>query len=198
MGKKVMISTIYKGEVVPIAVHKLGPDKLILLDAEDRKDTREVAIKKLKEQYKGLMKVESVKTSSYDIVELASKVASMIDKEHAEGNTVVVHVTESRKIQAIGAMFGAYLRRDKVEGIYYFIEETPGAFVKLPMLDMFISETKMKMLKEIEKGKANAKDLAEKLDVHISLIYANFKEMQKEGLLDDKLKITEAGRLRMV
>ncbi|MCX6706717.1 MAG: DUF6293 family protein [Candidatus Woesearchaeota archaeon] len=195
--KKVMISTIYEGNVVPIAVHKLGPDKLILLDAEDRKDTRERAINSLKEKYKGIVEVSAVKTSSYDIVKIASDVASIIDSESAKGNSVMLHITESRKIQSIGAMFGAYLRKEKVDGIYYFIQET-GEPMKLPVLDLKLNETKMKMMKEIMKGQTNAKELASKLDVHLSLIYANFKEMQKEGLLDDDLKITEAGRLRMV
>src|SRR3989344_2830269 len=171
MSKKVMISTIYEGNVVPIAVHKLGPDKLILLDAEDRKDTREKAINSLKDKYKGVIEVSAVKTSSYDIVKIASDVVSIIDGESAKGNSIMLHITESRKIQSIGAMFGAYLRKDKVEGIYYFIQET-GEPMKLPILDLKLNDTKMKMLDEINKGNINAKELAKKLDVHLSLIYA--------------------------
>ena len=197
MPKKVMISTIYEGNVVPIAVHKLSPDKLILLEAEDRKETRKDAISKLKEKYKGIIEVSAFKIPSYDVVKLASTVASIIDDEYSKGNTIFVHITESRKIQAIGAMFGAYLRKNKVEGIYYFIQET-GEPMKLPLLDMTLSDTKLKMLKGIEKSGINAKDQANKLGVHLSLIYANLKSMQRDGLLDDKLKITENGRLRMI
>lgn len=195
---KVMISTVYEGKVVPLAVHKLGPDKLILLNAtDDRNDTREKAIKKLKEQYKGIIKVEAVKTSSYDVVKIATDVASIIDKESAEGNSVIVHATESRKIQAIGAMIGAYRRNAKVDGIYYMVQET-GDAMKLPLFDIELPETKKKMLQLMSKGNMKAKSLSEKLDVHISLIYANFKEMQKEGMLDDDLKITDGGRVRLV
>ena len=70
--------------------------------------------------------------------------------------------------------------------------------MKLPLLDMTLSDTKLKMLKGIEKSGINAKDQANKLGVHLSLIYANLKSMQRDGLLDDKLKITENGRLRMI
>ncbi len=194
MGK-VMISTVYEGQVVPKAVHKLGPDKLILLNADDRQDTRKKAIKKLREQYKGIMDVETVDVSAYGLVEIASAVASAIDSE--AGNEVYVHITESRKIQSIGAMYGAFMRKQKVEGVYYIVEET-GEMLQLPMLDLKINDTKRRMLEEIGKGNTNAKELAGKLGVHLSLIYANFKEMQKEGLLTEALNITEAGRLRVV
>ena len=198
---KVMISTVYKGVAVPKAIHLLSPEKVILLDADEtdsrRNEERKKGITLIKDKFGDFVKISVIKTSLYDLVKITKDVAKIIDDESEKGNEVYVNITESRKTQSIGTMYGAYVRKDKVRGIYYITEEEQR-LISLPVIDIKLKGTKEKLIVLIESGMTKAKDLAEKLDVHISLIYANFKEMQKEGLLDDNLQVTEAGRLRVV
>lgn len=198
---KVMISTVYKGVAVPKAIHLLSPDKVILLDADEtdskRNEERKKGIKLIKEKFGDLVEISVIKTSVYDLVKITADVAGEIDKEFEQENEVYIHITESRKTQSIGTMYGAYMRKDKVKGIYYITEEEQK-LISLPIIDIKLKGTKEKLILLIDGGMTKAKDLAEKLNVHISLIYANFKEMQKDGLLDDDLHVTEAGRLRVV
>jgi len=201
MGQKVLISTVYKGVAVPRAIHMLSPDTVILLDADEtdkkRNEERKKGIKMIKEKFRNIVEISVIKTSVYDLAKITKDVAKIIDDETANGNEVTVHITESRKTQSIGTMYGAYVRKNKVKGAYYITEEEQR-LISLPMIDIKLTGTKEKLIKLIDSGMTKAKDLAEKLDVHISLVYANFKEMQKDGLLDDELKVTEAGRLRVV
>src|SRR3989344_7122121 len=179
---KVIISTLYEGKAVKVAINKLSPDKIILLADEPIDKTKEKSIKELKDFFKGILIIEILKTSVYDIAEIVEKVAKKIDEESKEDSEIIIHITEGRKITSLGLLFGGFLRKDKVKGAYYITEEN-NTILSLPLISFSLGETKKEILKQIEKGNGAAKDLKEKLEVNQSGVYQHLQELKKEGYI---------------
>ena len=98
------------------AANRLGPDKLILLTDKKAIEEQTKSLKLIKESLGRVISVEEVKTSVYDIVEVAEKCVEIIDSQSKE-DTIYVNVTSGRKTKAMGLLYGAYARIDRVKKI---------------------------------------------------------------------------------
>ena len=164
MPLKTLISTIYEGEATNAAIIKFSPDKVILIGVDksdpERKSNLKKSIDSLKSRYKTL-KFEVLDTSVYEIPKIVNDVCKAIDKEHSAGNEVVLHISEGRKTQSLGALFAAYIKKDKVKGAYYLIQETNQALA-MPLLDFKLSATKTQILREAASGNKKVSNIIKK------------------------------------
>jgi len=196
-GEKVVISTVFSGNAIKVVIRNLKPDKLILIVDEPIHQTKQKTIDELKEKFKGIFDIETMKTSLYDIPEIMKAVTKKIDEEHKKGNEIILHITEGRKITSLALLFSGYARKDKVSESYY-VEEEGNKMLPLPVIVKFdISDNKKKFLQEIEKGNTNLENIRKNLDIKESASYKYLKELKEERFIEDEkeLKLTEIGRI---
>src|SRR3989338_1519710 len=151
MGKKVLIATLYSPEPVILASTRLGPDRLILLvDKEPSKEQND-SLKLIQESLGKVIEVKSVKTDVYDIVKIAEKAVEVIDMQPKEDH-IFINITSGRKTKAIGLLFAAYARHDKVSKIAYNPEEDKTSVIYLPRLSFKLTESQKTILEALDKG----------------------------------------------
>lgn len=197
-AKRVIISTVYEGRAVKVAITKLSPDKLILLAEEPADKKRKETIEGIKKTFKDIIEIEILTTGVYDMPKIIGDVAKIIDVEAKKGNEIIVHMSEGRKLTGLALLFAAYLRKDKIKAAYYITEEE-NKLVSLPLINFSLGNTKQKMIQEIGKGATEVETLMKKLGVKQSVIYQHIQELKKEGYLKNgetkKLELTELGRI---
>jgi CRISPR-associated protein Csa3 len=198
MGKKILIATLYSPEPVLLATTRLGPEIIILLVDKEPDKTQEASIKLIQDSLGKVIEVKIVKTDVYDIVEVAKKCVDIIDMQHKEDH-IFVNITSGRKTKAIGLLFAAYARHDRVSKIAYNPEEG-GDVVYLPRLSFNLNESQKEILEVLEKGKyANIGELAEKVKKSTGMVYRSMKELEDMDFIDmsgsDGIKLTDAGKI---
>lgn len=187
--QKVMISTLWEGNVVPIVIYKLTPQKVILVLDDNPK--RKKAALELKKKFPNI-KFASIKVHEFDVPEVTKKIVEAVKKE--EGNEIYIHVTEGRKTMFLGGIFAASLLKDKTKGAFYLREDN-NELMNVPLMEFKISDTKAKILEELDKGNIKVAEITKKAKVHRSLIYAAIKDMIKSGLITKDWKLTDAGKI---
>lgn len=197
---RTLISTVYEGGAVKVAITKLSPDRVVLIGADWPEPNRKSKLKKtltdLKKTF-DFLDITVTETDLYDAPKIAQDVAKIIDSEQKKGNEVLVHISESRKTQALGALFASYARREKVKAVYY-IEEESNKLRPLPLLSFQLSNTKKQLLKLIEKGINNPKELMKRIGKEKSLVYAYLKELRDQGYLTEENDLTDAGKICII
>ncbi len=194
---KTLISTIYEGGAVNAAIIKFSPDRVILIGVDksdpERKTKLKKAVEEIKNKYKTI-EFEMLDTSIYDIPKIVDDVCKVIDKEHKQRNEITLHISEGRKTQSLGALFAGFIKKDKIKGVYYLIEETNKA-LPMPLLDFKLSPTKTFILKEIASGNKKVADIIKKSKKSKAMVYAHINELKKNGYLTENMEITDAGRI---
>ncbi|KHO46336.1 MAG: CRISPR-associated DNA-binding protein [archaeon GW2011_AR4] len=197
MGKKVLIATVYNPDPVLLAATKLGPDRLILLLDEKPDREQDKALKLIQDSLGKVIEVKTVKCAVYDVVKVASKCVEIIDMQPKE-DVVYVNITSGRKTKAIGLLFAAYARHDRVKKIAYNPEEDKGLVVYLPRLSFKLTESQKKILEYVDAGNyASIKELSEKIDLSTAMLYRAIDELKDMDLIsvEDGLKLTDAGKI---
>lgn len=194
---KTLISTVYEGTAVKIAITKLSPDKVVLIGAktDDKKrlETVKKSIAEITKMY-NFLEFEVLDTSLYDIYSIVKDIAEVIDKEHKKGNEIIAHISESRKTQAIGLLFACFLKKDFINGAYYLQEE--GNIIQpLPLIDFKVNETKQNILLLIKKKITDVQEIMDKTGKSRAMIYAHIQELKKDGYLTENLELTDAGKI---
>ncbi len=197
MGKKVLIATLYSAEPVILATTRLGPDKLFLLiDKEPSKEQND-SLKLINDSLGKVIEVKAFKTEVYDIVKIAEKCVELIDSQSSD-DIIYVNITSGRKTKAIGLLFAAYARHDKVKKIAYNPEEDKASVIYLPRLSFKLTESQKKVLEFVDTGKyASISDLSQKIDFSTAMLYRAIDELKDMDLMttDDGLKLTDAGKI---
>ena len=197
MNKKVLIATLYSHEPVMLATTRLSPDRLILLiDKEPSKEQND-SLKLIQDSLGKVIEIKSVKTEVYDIVKIAEKCVEIIDMQPKD-DLIFVNITSGRKTKAIGLLFAAYARHDKVSKIAYNPEEDKTSVIYLPRLSFKLTDSQKKILEELEKNSYNnITELASKIDLSTAMLYRAIDELKDMDLviIDDGLKLTDAGKI---
>ena len=197
MGKKVLIATLYRPEPVILATTRLGPDRLILLIDKEPSKEQEKSLKLIKESLGKVLEVKAIKTEVYNIVKIATKCVEIIDLQPDE-DQIYVNITSGRKTKAIGLLFAAYSRHEKVKKIAYNPEEDNSAVVYLPRLSFKLTESEKKVLEYIDSGKyTGTKDMSGKVDLSPAMLYRAIDELKDKDLVsaEEGLKLTDAGKI---
>ncbi len=196
---KVLIATVYSPDPVLLASHRLGPERLVLLidNKPDKEQTKSLKI--IKESLGRIIDIKEVKTDLYNIVEVAKKSVEIIDMQPKD-DEIYINITSGRKPKALGLLFAAYTRCDKIKKIAYNPEEDKTAVVYLPILSFKLTESQKKVLEILDdekNSKLSFKDLAEKAGVSRAMFYRNIDELKDMNLVvtDDGIKLTDAGKI---
>jgi CRISPR locus-related DNA-binding protein len=197
MGKKVLIATLYNPDPVILATTRLGPERIILLVNKEPCKEQDAAVKLIQDSLGKVIDVKVVKIDVYDIVETAKKCVEIIDMQPKDDH-IFVNITAGRKTQAIGLLFAAYARHDKVSKIAYNPEEDKTSIVYLPRLSFKLTESQKLILEEIEKKKYESiSDLAQKIDLSSAMLYRAIGELEDMDLVSTEkgIEITDAGKI---
>jgi len=196
MKKKVLVATLYGSSAVILAVTKVGPDKVVLLVNEKADDVQTKALKLIKDSLGKVLEIEVVKTKVYDIVETAKKGVSIIDGISKE-DIVYVNVTSGRKTMAMGLLFAAYARADRVKKIAYNPEDE-NRVVYLPKLSFKLTESQKMILLELSKKEyESVKELSLRVKLSTAMVYRAIGELEDLDFVDvsEGVRLTDAGRI---
>jgi CRISPR locus-related DNA-binding protein len=197
MGKKVLIATLYGPEPVMLATTRLGPERVYLLIDKEPSKEQESAVKLIQESLGKVIDIKIVKTEVYDIVEVARKAVEIIDMQPKEDH-IFVNITSGRKTKAIGLLFAAYVRHDRVSKIAYNPEEDKSKVIYLPKLRFILTEKQKSILEELDKHpESSISDLSNKIDISTAMLYRAIAELEDMDLVskEDGYKLTDAGRI---
>lgn len=196
---KVLIATLYSPDPVLLAANRLGPDRLILLIDKKPDKEQEKSYKLIQESLGRVVDVKKVKTEVYDIVKVAEKCVKIIDMQPKD-DEIFINITSGRKTKALGLLFAAYARNNKVKKIAYNPEEDRNAVVWLPKLAFKLSESQKKVLSILSENNysnISIAELAEKVGISRAMLYRNIDELRDMGYIstNDGLKLTDAGKI---
>ena len=197
MGKKVLIATLYSPEPVLLAATRLGAEILYLLIDKEPDKQQETSLELIKESLGKVIDVKAVKTEVYDIVAVAERVVELIDSQPKD-ETLYVNVTSGRKTKALGVLYAAYARIDKIKKIAYNPEEDEKAVVYLPKLCFKLTDSQKVILNIIGKQQFESiTGLAKKVKMSRAMLYRNIDELKDLGYVDTEkgIKLTDAGRI---
>ncbi|MCF7861828.1 CRISPR locus-related DNA-binding protein [Candidatus Woesearchaeota archaeon] len=199
MGNKVLIATLYSPDPVLLAANRLGPDRLILLLDKKSNKEQDTSFKLIKESLGRVVDVKSVKTDVYNIVEIAKNCVDIIDMQPKD-DEIFINITSGRKTKALGLLYAAYARCDRIRKIAYNPEEDKTSVVYLPKLCFKLTESQKKVLEGID-DRDNAKlsliELAERIGISRAMLYRNIDELRDMDyvITEDGLKLTDAGKI---
>jgi len=194
---KVLIATLWNPDAVLLASHRLGPDRLFLLTDKTPEKKQQESFKLIKDSLGRVIDIKEVKTEVYDVVSVAEKCVELIDSQPKE-DIIYVNITSGRKTKALGLLYAAYCRLNKVKKIAYNPEEDPKQVVYLPKLGFHLSESQKNILQAVDTVKyTSATELAEKLDMSRAMFYRAIEELRQLGYLETEegYKLTDAGRI---
>jgi len=194
---KVLIATLYNADPVLLAATRLGAERLILLTDKKRDKAQEKAFDLIKKSLGRVIDIKEVKTDVYDIVSIAEKCVEIIDMQPKD-DVLYVNVTSGRKTKALGLLYAAYCRIDKVKKIAYNPEEDKKAVVYLPKLSFKLTESQKKILELVASGDFKTPmELAEKVELSRAMLYRSIDELKDLGLIDveEGFNLTDAGRI---
>jgi CRISPR locus-related DNA-binding protein len=194
---KVLIATLYNPDPVLLACTKLGPDRLILLIDKKPDKEQEKSLELIKNSLGKVIEVKTVKIDVYDIVSVAKKAVEVIDMQPND-DLVFVNITAGRKTQAIGLLFAAYARHDKVKKIAYNPLENKSSVIYLPKLSFKLTESQKKILELLEEGEYKSiSDISKKIELSTAMLYRALDELKDMDLVstEEGIKLTDAGRI---
>ena len=195
---KVLIATLYSPEPVLLAATRQGTERLILLIDKEPDKEQQAGLKLISDSLGRVMDIKTVKTDVYDIVEVAKKCVEIIDLTPKD-DEISVNITSGRKTKAIGLLFAAYARHDRVKKIAYNPEEDKKKVIYLPKLSFHLTESQKNLLEFLEAGKYdNLTDLADKVSLSRAMLYRNIKDLEDMDMItsDNGLfRLTDAGKI---
>jgi len=199
MVELTLITTIYRIEPVMAAFTKFSPSKIVLVREDDAPEEKLKAEQMIRETIGRVVEVDTKITSLYAVVDIARDVVDVIEEEKAHGRNIIVNITGARKTQSLGALYGAYARRELVEKVVYITKED-NEVIELPLLSFDLSKTKKRILEEINKGEVSVRNLAKRVGISRAMIYHHIRELKERGFIDDEegLRITTAGELAIL
>ena len=196
---KVLIATLYSPDPVLLAANRLGPDRLILLIDKKPNKKQQENYKLIEESLGRVVDVKKSPTDVYNIVKVAEKCVEIIDMQPKD-DEIYVNVTSGRKTKALGLLFAAYARNDRVKKIAYNPEEDKTSVIYLPKLAFKLNESQKKVLEtlaEKDYSKKTLTELAEIIGISRAMLYRNINELKDMGYIssESNFLLTDAGRI---
>jgi CRISPR locus-related DNA-binding protein len=196
-GKKVLIATLYSFEPVMVATTRLGPQVLFLLIDNEPNQEQTDSLKKIQEAVGSFIEIKPVKTEVYDIYKVAEKCVGIIDAR-SNDDLIYINITSGRKTKAIGLLFAAYARHDRIKKIAYNPEEDKTSVVYLPKLSFKLTESQKMVLEYVATGKYKTiSDLSKEIKLSTAMTYRAIAELEDMDFIsvENGLEITDAGKI---
>ena len=193
----ILIATLYIFEPVIAAATKISADRLILLIDHEPDETQQKSLDIIKQSLGSVLEIKTVETDVYDFVEVAKETVKIIDLL-SDKDEIYIDVTAGRKTKALGLLFGAYARSDRIRRIMYVKEENKQV-VNLPKLSYSITPGQHKIIEFLLKNEVRSmSEFAEKVDVSKAMLYKHIKELKDMDVIEDTtegFKLTDYGRI---
>jgi len=197
MGAKVLIATLYSSEPVMLASTRLSPDRLVLLIDKIPNKVQTNSLDLIKKALGKVLEVKTVKTDVLDIVAVAKKCVEVIDMQPND-DKIYVNITSGKKTKALGLLFAAYARHERVKKIAYQSDDMKE-LVYLPRISFRLTNSQKTILEYLEtKGNKSMKELADDVDLSTAMLYRAIDELKDMDLVqavDSGVELTDAGRI---
>jgi len=196
----VLISTIYDFNAVVAGITRFNPGVLYLIVDESPDSIQKDAIEMILNTFGKVLDIKQVKTKVYDIVEVAGEVVRLIDAVPSKYE-IFVNISCGRKTQALGLLFGAYARAERVKTICYFVEEDKKMIV-IPKCSYNLNNSENQLLLELSKSPSlSLTEISEKTSLSKAIIYRNLRELKTKSLIVDFEKgfaLTDFGKIAIL
>ena len=197
--KKILFTNTYSFTPMVGAITKINPEEIYLIIDKKPDDHQKEAKEKLKNTFKHI-KFKEIKTSVYEVYEIAKEIIKEIDKVYNEDiNEIYVDITSGRKTKSIGIMLGCYARSNKIKEILYFTQEI-NKMISVPKLSFEINKNAYDLLSTISKKKITLSELANSNNKTLgrTAVYNNIRDFKEKGLVSEingYLSLTDYGKL---
>ncbi|MFH1440309.1 MAG: ArsR family transcriptional regulator [Candidatus Woesearchaeota archaeon] len=187
---KILITTLYRGDVNPIVMYKIGADKVaFVLDLERVKKD---AIDNIKDKFDKLTKIDIIKIQQFDVPKITEEILKYANKN--KDAEFIFHASEGRKTMFLGCLYAASMLKAKC----YYLREDNSEMYSVPLFNLHLNKTKIDILKALSDGITSKVKLAKHIHKHRSLIYNHLSDLNKGGFIDEKHNLTETGRIVMM
>ena len=108
-----------------------------------------------------------------------------------------MHISEGRKPLSFGLTFAAYLRKKRIKGVYYIIEER-NEILKFPLFNFPVNEIQKELLQLVSKDNEDVESLIKNSKKSRSVVYQYIKDLEENGFIDrvnGTIRITELGKM---
>ncbi|MDD3178044.1 MAG: CRISPR-associated CARF protein Csa3 [Candidatus ainarchaeum sp.] len=197
--KKILFTNTYSFTPMVGAITKINPEEIYLIIDKKPDEHQKEAKEKLKNTFKHI-KFKEIKTSVYEVYEIAKEIIKEIDKVYNEDiNEIYIDITSGRKTKSIGIMLGCYARSNKIKEILYFTQEI-NKMISIPKLSFEINKNAYDLLSTISKKKITLSELANSNNKKLgrTAVYNNIRDFKEKGLVNEingNLSLTDYGKL---
>ena len=178
-----------KEKINEINIYKHSPNKVYIVTPEDKKTIDEANL--INSKFPNI-EFEIVFVKEFDVVGTTEILNKIIKKE--KGNQIFINVTEGRKTMFLAGVYSASLNKDEVEGAFYLRQDI-HELMPIPLIDFEVSQNKFKVLGELDKGNKKVIDIAKKLKVNRSLVYASINDLIKRRYTTKEWDVTDSGKI---
>ncbi len=194
---KILLATIYVFEPIIASATKVGADRLILFVDKEPDERQQKSLDVIKQSLGTVLEIKTVATDVYDIVDVAREAVKVIDLL-SDRDEIYIDVTAGRKTKALGLLFGAYARINRVKRIMY-VKEEDKSIVSLPRLSYSITPGQHKIITYLLNHEVKSmSQFAQKIEVSQAMLYKHIRELKDMDIIEeakDGLKVTVYGRI---
>jgi CRISPR-associated protein Csa3 len=194
---KILIATIYSYEPIMAIATKISADRLILLKDKNSNDKQKKSIELVKKSLGSVLEIKTVSIEVYNIVAIAKEAIKIIDLL-SDKDEIYVDITSARKTQALGLLFGAYARCDRIKRISYVTEEDKQV-ISLPKVSYNLTSAQKRIVEYISKNNIRSMtDFSDDVDVSRGMLYKHIKELKDMDVIEDTtegIRLTDYGQI---
>ena len=194
---KILIATIYTFEPIMASATKVSADRLILLIDKKPDDKQKKSVDLIKKSLGSVLEIKTVGIDVYDIVSISKETIRIIDLL-SDKDEIYIDITSGRKTQALGLLFGAYARCDRIKRTMYVCEEDKQ-ILSLPKVSYSLTSAQKRIVEYISKNNIKSMtDFSEDIDVSRGMLYKHIKELKDMDIIEDTpegIKLTDYGEI---
>ena len=194
---KVLLATIYKFESVMASATKSGADRLILFVDKEPDERQQRSLDIIKKSLGTVLEITTVATELPDIFEVAGEAVKVIDLL-SDKDEIYVDVSAGRKTKALGLLFGAYARTNRIKRIMY-VKEEDKSIISLPRLSYSVTSGQRKVVMHLLNHEIHSmSQFARKIRLSKAMLYKHIRELKKMDVIEEEkngLKVTDYGRV---
>ena len=187
---KILITTLFRGDVNPTAMYKIGADRTAFVTDTTR--TKQETIDNIRQKFEKLTKIDIIKIPQFDVPKITEELIKYAKK--FKDDEIIFHASEGRKTMFLGCLYAASLLRAKC----FYLREDNNELYSVPLFNLQLNQTKTELLKAISMGITSKVKLAKHIKKHRSLVYNHLNDLKKGGFLDENYNLTETGKVAML
>ncbi len=194
---RVLLATIYVFEPIIASATKIGADRLILFIDKEPDEKQQKSLDVINQSLGTVLEIKTVATDIYEIVDVAKEAVKVIDLL-SDKDEIYIDITSGRKTKALGLLFGAYARINRIKRIMY-VKEEDKSIVSLPRLSYSITPGQHKIITYLLNHEITSmSQFARKINMSQAMLYKHIRELKDMDIIEEAregLKVTDYGRI---